>query len=261
MNPGASINSIQAATGNPLFESGGGIQSIESRIRQIEAKIAAVSQMTKPPGSAGMLASPAGTQAPKAFEAYLQVNDSPSNNRTSNAASLPAPPTPPNFVPLQPMQSSRGHSPGNSGPTVPNFTTALPNTLAERKAALTPLVQQLSSQHGVDSQLVMAVIQQESGFNPQAVSHAGAQGLMQLMPQTAQWLGVQNPQNPEQNLDGGIRYLKSLLERFKGNVPLALAAYNAGPGAVDKHKGIPPYRETQQYVRNILGLYLKNRNA
>lgn len=131
----------------------------------------------------------------------------------------------------------------------------------ERAAAFQPLIGSLSARYGVDQKLVNAVIQQESGFNPNAVSKAGATGLMQLMPGTAQHLGVKNAQNPAQNLDGGIRYLKGLLDQFNGNIPLALAAYNAGPGAVSKHKGIPPYQETQQYVRNILSMYLKSQHS
>ena len=122
-----------------------------------------------------------------------------------------------------------------------------------------PLVENLSARYGMDKSLINAIIQQESGFNPNAVSRSGAKGLMQLMPGTAQQLGVTNPHDPVQNLDGGIRYIKGLMEQFNGNIPLALAAYNAGPGAVTKYKGIPPYQETQNYVRNILAMYLRSK--
>jgi soluble lytic murein transglycosylase-like protein len=106
----------------------------------------------------------------------------------------------------------------------------------------------------MDPALVAAVARAESGFNPAAVSPAGAQGLMQLMPSTARGLGVTDPFDPAQNLDGGARYLRAQLDRF-GDPALALAAYNAGPGAVSRAGGIPPYAETQTYVQRVLGYY------
>ncbi len=108
---------------------------------------------------------------------------------------------------------------------------------------------------GVDKALIKAVILNESGFNPNATSPTHAQGLMQLEPATAAGLGVADSYNPEQNVRGGTRYLKALLERFHGDVRLALAAYNAGPGAVEKYGGVPPYVETQRYVGNVLDSY------
>lgn len=124
------------------------------------------------------------------------------------------------------------------------------------KSQLIDMIEQISNKHGVDSKLVKALIKQESGFNPNAKSKAGALGLMQLMPYTARSLGVNDPLNPVQNVEGGVKYLKSMLNKYNGNIILALAAYNAGPNAVDKYSGVPPYKETQNYVRSILANYL-----
>src|ERR1700678_4092531 len=115
------------------------------------------------------------------------------------------------------------------------------------------LVQQNADIWQVDPALIKSVIANESSFNANATSPVGAQGLMQLMPETAASLGVKNPYDPAQNFAGGTRYLRSLLDRFNGDTRLAVAAYNAGPNAVEKYGDVPPYAETQNYVKNVLG--------
>lgn len=135
-----------------------------------------------------------------------------------------------------------------SGSATLRATTA-PDTGRGRR--FSDLIEAAARRHGVSADLVRAVIQAESGFNPMAVSPKGAMGLMQLMPATARELGVADPFHPGDNIRGGVLYLARLLSRYGQNVELALAAYNAGPGAVERYGTVPPYRETQAYVRKI----------
>jgi|SRR5436305_764383 soluble lytic murein transglycosylase-like protein len=119
------------------------------------------------------------------------------------------------------------------------------------------IIMRAGEHYGVDPRFIHAVIWQESKYKPRARSYVGAQGLMQLMPATARRFGCEDANDPASNIDAGTKYLRFLLERFKGNVSLALAGYNAGEGAVDKYNGVPPYNETQNYVRIITGRYGK----
>lgn len=123
------------------------------------------------------------------------------------------------------------------------------------KNEINELIDAYSQKNGLDADFVRAVVKQESGFNEKATSRCGAAGLMQLMPGTAKGLGVINPYDAEDNIKGGTKMLSNLLKTYGGNKELALAAYNAGGGAVKKYGGIPPYGETQRYVKNVLSIY------
>jgi len=146
-------------------------------------------------------------------------------------------------------------------PAAASTETSRPATLSPAAPAKSTdqIVREESESQGVDSDFLHSVIRQESAGNARAVSSAGARGLMQLMPDTAQKLGVTDSFSPEQNVHGGARYLRELLDRYHGDAVKALAAYNAGPGAVDRYRGVPPYRETQLYVQRIVRDYNKKK--
>jgi soluble lytic murein transglycosylase-like protein len=200
-----------------------GMSQVLGRIQQIESRIAQISGGDAP--SEQSLGIP-NTEVP--FDQVLQ--------RTQRGA----PALPAGYpMPLQPISPDGSPIRPIDMPTVTNFA---------------PIIQSSAEKYGVDPNLVSAVIQTESSGNPKAVSHAGAMGLMQLMPSNVNEYGVRDPFDPVQNIDAGTRQLSDLLKQYNGDVDLALAAYNAGPGAVSKYGGIPPYAETQNYVRKIRGL-------
>lgn len=128
-------------------------------------------------------------------------------------------------------------------------------SLNASQANITKMIEFSAQQHGLDPKLAVAVATAESGLAPDAVSSAGAVGVMQLMPETAQALGVRNINDPRENIDAGVRYLKQMLDSFNGDVAKAIAAYNAGPQAVKNYGGVPPYSETKAYVAKVISLY------
>lgn len=141
-------------------------------------------------------------------------------------------------------------TPGGLSPMRPG---GLGITPSDGGNVITEMINRIAGEEGVDPALVRAIVSAESNYNPDAVSPVGAQGLMQLMPDTSRMLGVTNPFDPEQNIRGGTKYIRQLLSQFGGNVEKAVAAYNAGPGNVTRYNGIPPFGETQNYVRRVLG--------
>ena len=150
---------------------------------------------------------------------------------------------------------SQKASASSSSPFANKIFSSELNPISSGNEDIDHLIETYSEKNGLDSAFVKAVIKQESGFQPKVTSSCGAMGLMQLMPATANSLGVKDAYDPEQNIAGGTKYLKGLLDRFGGDKSLALAAYNAGPNAVAKYNGIPPYKETQNYVKNIMSMY------
>lgn len=206
-----------------------GPAAIQARVREIQSRIAEL--RGKSPADAPAVPQPPtlGAPAPRPEPNFARI--------FSQAMAEPA-----EYAPLNPF----GGAAGVAGP-------------APEKAELRTMAIQAAQRHGLDPQLFLNLIQQESAFNPNAESRAGARGLAQLMPATARMLGVENSWDPQQNLEGGAKYLAQMMKQFGGDERLALAAYNAGPGAVRKHGGIPPFRETQNYVEKITSATRRDR--
>jgi soluble lytic murein transglycosylase-like protein len=150
----------------------------------------------------------------------------------------------------------------NNTTATSSFSDLLPNTQTNEPVKLLnpktmiSLIQKNASKYGVNPKLLNSIIKNESGYNVNAKSTSGAVGLMQLMPATAKEMGCTDITDPTQNIEAGAKYLSKMIHKYNGNVVLAVAAYNAGPGNVDKYKSIPPYKETQKYVMNVLDTYL-----
>jgi hypothetical protein len=199
-----------------------GPEGVKARVEELKGRIESLRQGTSGPSPA-----PAPRAEPIDFSALI------ANARPMGPSSMPSPG---GFEPVNPMV----------GPIGMNLS---PVTSREK---IISLAQEAAGRHGIDPRVFVSLVEQESAFNPRAVSSAGAQGLTQLMPSTARMLGVTDPFDISQSLDGGARYLSQMLKEFGGDQTLALAAYNAGPGAVRRHGGIPPFQETQNYVQKIL---------
>ena len=166
------------------------------------------------------------------------------------------------FSDMKPERGSYTRLPKHGRQTATASCTGLTEkSMQERAAMYAPIIQKVAARHGLEAKLVSAVIRVESCYDKKAVSRSGARGLMQLMPATALDLGVYDSFDPHQNIDGGVRYLAQMFQRFNKDVRLSLAAYNAGPQTVEAFQGVPPYPDTVSYVKRILKLYEANRKT
>lgn len=205
-----------------------GMDGCKTRMQELLARVGEDRRVPKPP----VTAAPPSTQKAGSETASVSsgLRAAPSFARQLDLASA--------LQPLDPLVGGRALQPIATGTS--------PET------DLKALTREVAAKHGVDPAVFQALVQAESDFNQRLVSRAGAMGLAQLMPKTAASLGVSDPFDPRQNLDGGARYLSQMVKQFGGDLKLALAAYNAGPGAVQRAGGVPPFKETQDYVRKVL---------
>ncbi|MCA0361357.1 MAG: lytic transglycosylase domain-containing protein [Armatimonadetes bacterium] len=204
-----------------------GVDGVQARVRELQAKIESLKQQNQPAKALN-----------NDFQATL---NGAINQRAKPGTNLLGAPMP--------------TMPGSSNAPLDPIAMGLVPTLGgnPETSELRQLARTAAEKYNLDPRLFEALVEQESAFNPKAISPVGAQGLAQLMPKTAASLGVKDPFDPVQNLEGGAKYLAQMMREFNGDRRLALAAYNAGPGAVRRAGGIPPYQETQNYVRKILG--------
>jgi soluble lytic murein transglycosylase-like protein len=253
---GGGLEAVQSAT-RP-----GGWESITAaaaeRVQQLQALIAQVEHPSAASSFASALASAqSGSAEPAATSAGASTYPASTADGYASALSTAdfssALPTADGYTTVE----SPGSAYTSAAPAMAAYSPATATPAGVSSAgvgsAYAPLVEQSAARYGLNPAILHGLIQQESGFDPSARSSAGALGLTQLMPSTAASLGVAEPLDPAQSIEGGARYLSQLLQQFDGNTADALAAYNAGPGAVEQYGGVPPYSETQQYVGKVLG--------
>ncbi|MGA9284863.1 MAG: lytic transglycosylase domain-containing protein [Solirubrobacteraceae bacterium] len=230
-----STEAVGSTSGVPAGE-----LALAQRVRQLQALIEESREVSVEGATPNLPSGSTATGASSAVGSVLEGTASPAGPpgqaSTSFAAALQAATTA-DAAPAAPIGTQGAANPGGTGST----------------SQYDPLIEQAAARYGVDPAVLHGLIQQESGFDPEAQSSAGASGLTQLMPGTASSLGVTNPLNPAESIEGGARYLSQMMSRFGGNTEDALAAYNAGPGAVQQYGGVPPYAETQSYVQKVLG--------
>lgn len=175
--------------------------------------------------------------------------------RNSLGSNIVAPASIENFTLSAPVQSFSQSNTNHIASSVNTFTQKIGNNVLTTSADLDAYFKEAASTYGVDENLLRSIARAESNFNPSATSSAGAMGIMQMMPATAAECGVADPYDARQSILGGAQYIAKMLDKYNGNTSLALAAYNAGPGNVDKYNGIPPFEETQNYVQKVLNYY------
>jgi soluble lytic murein transglycosylase-like protein len=222
---------MSAQTLSPVATSGAEVGALAAaqRVQQLQALIEASRQVASPSvaasTTAGALPQGSGGDFASALQAATTADASAASGASASATSLPV-----------------AYQPGLQGPTS-----------GVEGGEYEALIDNSAARYGLDPAVLHGLIEQESGFDPSATSDAGAMGLTQLMPGTASSLGVANPLDPAESIEGGARYLSQMMAQFGGNTAEALAAYNAGPGAVEQYGGVPPYAETQSYVTKVLG--------
>jgi soluble lytic murein transglycosylase-like protein len=257
------IAAAAAGGGEPIATTAAGerVQQLQALLEQVEQGPSVGAGGTSKTFASALDAAQAGDASSATAGAYTSSVPLVDTDLTADGSVAPTTASSASYTSLLLADGS-----ASAGPTDAADTSAMPTTVAYDSttpagastaagggSTYAPMIEQAAARYGIDPSVLYGLIEQESGFDPSATSSAGAQGLTQLMPSTAASLGVTEPLDPAQSIEGGARYLSGLLRQFGGNTADALAAYNAGPGAVEQYGGVPPYPETQQYVAKVLG--------